>query len=75
MMLKLSEMAGMHPPVFFVESIITPTQRSTLTLKSLVMSAKMESKMPDYNSVLTVKQVADLAAYLASVKTWENNAH
>jgi len=39
------------------------------------MSAKMESKMPDYNSVLTVKQVGDLAAYLASLKKGENKAH
>jgi mono/diheme cytochrome c family protein len=27
-----------------------------------------KSKMPDYSDILTVKQVADLAAYLASLK-------
>jgi mono/diheme cytochrome c family protein len=27
-----------------------------------------KSKMPEYNDVLTVKQLADLSAYLASLK-------
>jgi len=39
------------------------------------MSAKMESKMPDHNNVLTIKQVVDLAAYLPSLKKGENNAY
>jgi hypothetical protein len=34
-----------------------------------------KSKRPDYNSVLTIKQAVDLAAYLASLKKGENNAH
>ncbi len=31
--------------------------------------------MPDYNSVLTVKEVADLAAYIASLKGPESHEH
>jgi len=31
--------------------------------------------MPDYNSVLTVKQVVDLAAYIASLKGLKPNEH
>src|SRR6266536_1947451 len=32
-----------------------------------------KSKMPDYNSVMTIKQVADLAAYIASLKGLKPN--
>lgn len=66
---ELSEMAGMHPPEFFAESIINPNAVIDPDAKKLGYVGEDEkSKMPDYNSVLTVKQVADLAAYIASLK-------
>jgi len=66
---ELSEMAGMHPPEFFAESIINPNAVIDPDAKKLgYVGEDGKSKMPDYNSVLTIKQVADLAAYIASLK-------
>lgn len=66
---ELSQMAGMHPPEFFAESIINPNAVIDPDAKKLgYIGEDGKSKMPDYNSVLTVKQVADLAAYLSSLK-------
>jgi hypothetical protein len=31
--------------------------------------------MPDYNSVLTIKQVTDLAAYVGSLKAQKSREH
>lgn len=66
---ELSEMAGMHPPEFFAESIINPNAVIDPDAKKLgYVGDDGKSKMPDYNSVLTVKQVVDLASYIASLK-------
>jgi mono/diheme cytochrome c family protein len=66
---ELSQMAGMHPPEFFGESIINPNAVIDPDAKKLgYVGEDGKSKMPDYNNVLTVKQVADLAAYIASLK-------
>lgn len=66
---ELSQMAGMHPPVFFAESIINPNAVIDPDAKKLgYVGEDGSSRMPDYNSVLTIKQVADLAAYLSSLK-------
>jgi len=66
---ELSQMAGMHPPEFFAESIINPNAVIDPDAKKLgYVGEDGKSKMPDYNSVLTIKQVADLAAYIASLK-------
>ena len=66
---ELSQMAGMHPPEFFAESIINPNAVIDPDAKKLgYVGEDGKSKMPDYNSVLTAKQVADLAAYLSSLK-------
>jgi mono/diheme cytochrome c family protein len=66
---ELAEMAGMHPPEFFAESIINPNAVIDPEAKKLgYVGEDGKSKMPDYNSVLTVKQVVDLAAYIASLK-------
>ncbi|SRR6266545_446382 len=66
---ELSQMAGMHPPEFFAESIINPNAVIDADAKKLgYVGEDGKSKMPDYNSVLTIKQVADLASYIASLK-------
>jgi mono/diheme cytochrome c family protein len=66
---ELSQMAGIHPPEFFAESIINPNAVIDPDAKKLgYVGEDGKSKMPDYNSVLTAKQVADLAAYIASLK-------
>ena len=66
---ELSEMAGMHPPEFFAESIINPNAVIDPDAKKLgYVGEDGKSKMPDYNSVLTTKQVIDLAAYVGSLK-------
>ncbi|HEY2919564.1 MAG TPA: c-type cytochrome, partial [Candidatus Binatia bacterium] len=70
---ELSQMAGMHPVEFFAESIINPNAVIDPKGKELgYLGNDGKSKMPDYNSVLTVKQVVDLAAYLASLKGSEH---
>src|SRR6266498_1326008 len=76
---ELSQMAGMHPPEFFAESIINPNAVIDPDAKKLgYVGEDGKSKMPDYNSVLTIKQVADLASYIASLKglkTQEQTGH
>ena len=54
---------------FFAESIINPNAVLDPGAQELgYVGEDGESKMPDYNSVLTIKQVADLAAYLSSLQ-------
>lgn len=66
---ELSHMAGAHPTEFFAESIINPNAVIDPEDKELgYIGEDGRSKMPDYSDVLTVRQVADLAAYLASLK-------
>ena len=73
---ELSQMAGMHPQEFFAESIINPNAVIDPDAKKLAyVGEDGKSKMPDYNSVLTTKQVADLAAYLASLKGEAHKTH
>jgi mono/diheme cytochrome c family protein len=67
---ELSEMAGMHPPEFFAESIINPNAVIDPKANELgYIGEDGKSKMPDYIGALTVKQVADLAAYINSIKS------
>ncbi len=73
---ELSQMAGMHPVEFFAESIINPNAVIDPKGKELgYLGEDGKSKMPDYSDVLTVKQVSDLAAYLASLKGGEHKTH
>ena len=66
---ELSQMAGMHPVEFFAESIMNPNAVIDPDSKGKgYLGDDGKSKMPNYNDILTVKQVADLAAYLASLK-------
>ncbi|HET8564462.1 MAG TPA: c-type cytochrome [Candidatus Binatia bacterium] len=65
---ELSHMAG-HPIEFLAESIINPNAVIEAEDKAKgYLGEDGKSKMPDYSDVLTVRQVADLAAYLASLK-------
>jgi len=73
---ELSQMAGMHPPEFFAESIINPNAVIDPDATKLgYLGEDGKSKMPDYNSVLTVKQVVDLTSYIASLKGIKPNEH
>ncbi|HEY3304211.1 MAG TPA: c-type cytochrome [Candidatus Binatia bacterium] len=66
---ELSQMAGMHPPEFFAESIINPNAAIDPKAKELsYLGEDGKSKMPDYSDTFTAKQVADLASYIASLK-------
>jgi len=66
---ELLQMAGMHPPEFFAESIINPNAAIDSKAKALgYIGDDGKSKMPDYSETFTAKQVADLASYIASLK-------
>ncbi len=69
-------MAGMHPLEFFAESIINPNAVMNPKAEELgYIGEDGKSKMPDYNNLLTVKQVVDLASYLASLKGEKHAGH
>jgi mono/diheme cytochrome c family protein len=73
---ELSQMTGMHPVEFFAESIIDPNAFIDPDAKERgYLGQDGKSKMPNYNDVLTVKQVADLAAYLVSLKEKSSKTH
>jgi len=73
---ELSQMAGMHPAEFFAESIINPNAVIDPKGKELgYLGEDGRSRMPAYNSLLTVQQVADLAAYLVSIKREHEGMH
>jgi mono/diheme cytochrome c family protein len=73
---ELSQMAGMHPPEFFAESIINPNAVIDPEAKKLgYVGEDGKSKMPDYNDTFTVRQLADIAAYLSSLKGVGGKAH
>ena len=61
-------MAGMHPIEFFAESIANPDAVIDADAKEQGhVDDDGKSKMPSFADVLTVKQLADLATYLASL--------
>jgi mono/diheme cytochrome c family protein len=69
-------MGGMHPVEFFAESVITPNAVIDPNAKEKgYLGDDGKSKMPNYNDGLTVKQVADLAAYLTSLKQDQKMTH
>lgn len=73
---ELSQMAGMHPVEFFAESIMNPNAVIDPDAKERgYLGEDGKSKMPNYNDILTVKQVSDLAAYLASLKGGQQKTH
>lgn len=66
----------MHPVEFFAESIINPNAVIDQKGKELsYLGDDGKSKMPDYSDVLTLRQITDLAAYLASLKGSEHKTH
>lgn len=73
---ELSQMAGMHPIEFYAESIVNPNAVIDPEDKARgYLGEDGKSKMPDYSDVLTVKQLADLAIYLASLKEAKHTGH
>lgn len=66
---ELAQMAGLHPAEFFAESIINPNAVIDHGAKQNgYVGADGKSKMPEYNDTFTVRQIADLTAYLTSLK-------
>jgi hypothetical protein len=63
---ELTGMGGHHPPAYFVESIVNPD--AVLVEGPGYLDASGHSTMPDYPD-LTIRQVADLVAYLQSLTT------
>jgi len=73
---ELSQMAGMHPPEYFAESIINPNAVIDHDAKEKnYVGEDGKSRMPDYNDTFTVRQLADLTAYLASLKGDGHKSH
>gem|GEM_PF-1287810 len=69
---ELSQMAGMHTVEFFAESIANPNAVIDPDAKKQGhVGDDGKSKMPSFADVLTVKQLSDLATYLASLKSSE----
>lgn len=61
--------AIVYPVEFFAEPIINRNAVNDDNAKKRgYLGEDGKSKMPNYNDILTVKQVVDLAAYLASLK-------
>jgi hypothetical protein len=66
---ELAQMAGLHPAEFFFESIVNPNAVIDHDAKEKdYVGADGKSKMPDYNDTFIMRQLADLTAYLISLK-------
>ncbi|MGE5306169.1 MAG: copper-binding protein [Alphaproteobacteria bacterium] len=61
---ELSQMGSMHPLEYFTESVVNP---SAWALKE-DRDADGKSRMPDYNDRMTVQELIDLSAYLATLR-------
>jgi Cu/Ag efflux protein CusF len=61
---ELSQMGPMHPLEYFTESIINPSAVGAKKYRG----PDGRSKMPDFNPVITVQELIDVSAYLASLK-------
>ena len=61
---ELSQMGPMHPLEYFTESTINPSAVGAKKYKG----PDGKSKMPDFNSDMTVQELIDVSAYLASLK-------
>jgi hypothetical protein len=69
-------MAGLHPPEFFAESIINPNVLLDHDAKKNgYLGEDGKSKMPEYNDIFTVRQLADIVAYMSSLKGEGGKAH
>jgi len=73
---ELSQMARIHPVEYFAESIINPNAVIYPGDKEKgYLGDDGKSKMPNYNDILTIEQVADLAAYITSLKGDKHVGH
>ena len=61
---ELSQMGPQHPPEYFAESVIHPDA----VLEKRYRGPDGNSKMPGFNDDMTVQELIDLSAYLASLK-------
>ena len=61
---ELSQMGPLHPLEFFAESIINPNA----VVSAQYRDADGKSTMPSYNEKMTVQELIDVSAYLASLK-------
>jgi mono/diheme cytochrome c family protein len=62
---ELTGMGAHHPPAYFSEAIVNPN--AVIVTGPGYTGADGLSRMPDYNDILTVRQLIDLVAYLASL--------
>jgi len=60
---ELSQMAPMHPPEYFAESIMNPSA----VIEDRYRATDGRSKMPSFNDIITVEELIDLAAFLKSL--------
>jgi Cu/Ag efflux protein CusF len=61
---ELSQMGSMHPLEYFTESIINPSAWAAKQDRD----SNGNSRMPVYNDRMTVQELIDLSAYLASLR-------
>jgi Cu/Ag efflux protein CusF len=61
---ELSQMGPLHPLEYFAESVINPNAVAAKQYRG----PDSKSTMPDYNNRMTVQELIDLSAYLASLK-------
>ena len=61
---ELSQMGPMHPPEYFVESIMNP---SAVVAEKQYREKDGRSKMPSFNDIMTVEELIDLVAFLKSL--------
>lgn len=61
---ELSQMGPMHPLEYFAESTINPSAVAATRYRA----RDGTSKMPNYNDLMTVEELTDLSAYLASLR-------
>ncbi len=61
--LELSQMGPMHPPEYFVESIMNPSA----VIDDRYRAADGRSKMPSFNDIMTVEELIDLATFMKSL--------
>ncbi|MFQ5657535.1 MAG: c-type cytochrome [Candidatus Methylomirabilales bacterium] len=61
---ELRQMGPMHPPEYFTESIMNP---SAVLGEDQYRAEDGGSKMPNFNDIMTVEELIDLAAFLKSL--------
>lgn len=61
---ELSQMGAMHPLEYFAESVINPSAWASKQDRDV----NGKSRMPAYNDRMTVQELIDLSAYLASLR-------